>query len=381
MLKVQIHRRKSLVRKGSSPLRARNSLPRSFSARRKSSISTIVRSTLKSTRRNSISLISAKHQIRTQPHKSSLHGKLYPKAIPLSLSSRARNIPSSFSRSRSSSRSPSPGFSRSRSVSPVLPKTHHYKSSRRHGALNTGIVPPEYRVNVEISHLAAQFLNTRRSLPPIQIPNPIPNKTQWCNLPLYVISIREDRKQKFLNRFQGKNAQIFAGTHGKTMNMGSLRRAGRLVNNQLKTGEIGCYDSHIRLLEKIVRDKIPLTIICEDDVNLTASPAQSSYLNMLMEETKSVPFDIMYLSWFRPMGGSTITAHTKSQTSFCQLWSFLITLEGAKKLLKDPKVFAMHYPVDVAYFNAAKRGVIKSLLACPPLCLTVGENSDTRHLR
>jgi len=370
MLKVHLPRRKSLPRKISNPHR---NIPRSFSIRH----NIIVRSGLKSTRRNSISLISAKHQIRAQPHKS-LHSKLYPKTI--TPFSRGRGPSSPFSRSHSRSRSPSPGFSRSRSVSPILPKTHHYKSSRRHGTLNVGIVPREYQVNVEISHLAAQFLNTKRSLPPIQLPS-VGTKNQWCGLPLYVISIREDRKQSFLRRFQGPNAQVFSGTHGRTMDVGSLRRSGRLVNNQLKPGEIGCYDSHIRLLEKIVREKIPFTIICEDDVNLTASPAQSSYLNMLMEETKSVPFDILYLSWFRPMGGSTMTAHTKSQTSFCQLWSFLITLEGAKKLLKDPKVFAMHYPVDVAYFNAAKRGVIKSLLACPPLCLTVGENSDTRHLR
>ena len=244
-------------------------------------------------------------------------------------------------------------------------------------------VPESYNtINREISNLAAQFSKPRRHglLPPITLPS-TGGSPQWpVSVPVYAISINSNRQDKFKRRFLHPST-IWAGTNGKTLDIGKLKRESVLISNHLTRGEIGCYDSHLRLWEKLVRDKTPMAIICEDDVNLTGDANQSSYLNTLLSEVKPVPFDIMFLSWFRPAGGNTVTAHTHQQWCFHQLWAYLVTQEGLKKILADVKVKKMHVPVDVALWDSHSRGVIRNVVAYPPLCLTVGEHSDTRGIR
>lgn len=289
-------------------------------------------------------------------------------------------------RSSSTSRSPSRNSigsarSKSRSESPIFPKTHFRKSAHNHGPLQRTSVPASYNINREISNLAAQFSNLRRRrLPPISLP--ITNGSpQWpLSIPIYAISINQVRQERFKQRFLHAST-IWEGTRGKNMDIGKLKREGNLISNHLTRGEIGCYDSHLRLWEKLVRDKTPMAIICEDDVNLTGDANQACYFNTLLSEVETVPFDIMFLSWFRPAGGNTITTHTHQQWCFHQLWAYLVTYEGLKKILSDVKVKKIHVPVDVALWESHSRGVIRNLVAYPPLCLTVGENSDTRGIR
>jgi glycosyl transferase family 25 len=206
--------------------------------------------------------------------------------------------------------------------------------------------------------------------------------TQWpSHIPIYVISINPTRQQRFKQRFRGGEVNFWDGTHGKTMDIGKLKRDGVLKTNELTRGEIGCYDSHQRLWEFMIKSNIPMAIICEDDVNLTGDANQSQYFNTLLSELSNTNYDILFLSWFRPSGGSSVTSHTHSQWCFHQLWAYLITLDGSKKLLSDNRVKQMHVPVDVAMWESHTRSNVRNLVAFPPVCLTVGEYSDTRNIR
>ena len=281
---------------------------------------------------------------------------------------------------------------------------------------NQRVVWNKYNINAEISLLAEQFLKSGKSLPIIQTPQVSSGKTWPTNIPLYFITIKPDRQAAFLRRF-GKDFKPektssssssssssplkpqsqpqshppqstqkiipipWQGVNGKILDVNKLTRERKLMNPSLIKGEIGCYFSHMKLWEKIVSDKTPLTIICEDDVNLTANPTQAEYLNQILTETKNVPFDILFLSWFRFDGGRFVTQHTKDQWTFCQLWAYAITLEGAKKLLADEKVRNMYEPVDVALWSSCVRKRVRNLVVYPPLCLTVGESSDTANLK
>jgi hypothetical protein len=272
--------------------------------------------------------------------------------------------------------------SMSRSKSPVFPKTHFRTSTRQHGKVNSGNVPSEYHINREISNLASQFSKTRRgnSLPPISIPN-TSGSSEWpSNIPVYVISINTTRQERFKGRFNYPS-KIWKGTNGKTMDVGKLKREGILMSSSLTRGEIGCYDSHLRLWETLIREKTPMAIICEDDVNLTGDTNQAKYFNTLLEEIKPSNFDILFLSWFRPDGGVRATSHTRHQWCFHQLWAYLVTYDGLVKVMNDIRVRKMHMPVDVALWDAHSRGVIRNIVAYPPLCLTVGEHSDTQNIR
>lgn len=223
---------------------------------------------------------------------------------------------------------------------------------------------------------------SNRGLPPIDIPHVTPTTTKWNeSIPLYVISINPIRQRRFTQRLRGNKAHIWVGTNGQSMDVNQLRASGRLATWRLSRGQIGCFDSHVRLWEKVVSDKTPYTIICEDDVNLIGNQDQMAYLNTLLDEVQTTNFDVLFLSWFRPDGGRPFTKHTRSQWTFCQLWSYVITLDGAKRLLASDVIRHIRDPVDVAMWQAHSRGTIKSIVAYPPLCLTVGESSSTRRIR
>ncbi len=272
-------------------------------------------------------------------------------------------------------------FSQSRSRSSMFPKTHHRKSYII-DEKKTSRIPSEYHINDEIYKLASKFTNSRSlsALPKLEIP--VTNgSSQWpIDIPIFVISIDDKRRQNFHNRFQYPSTH-FAGTHGNTIDVPQWRRTRRLQSNILKLGEIGCYDSHLRLWQMLVKNNVQIALICEDDVDLTGNSIQSQYFNTLLNESSQTPFDVMYLSWFRPDGGRHNTEHTRVQWCFCQHWAYLITLNGLKKLLADEKITNITLPVDVALWEAHCRGVVQNIVAYPPLTLTVGERSDTSDLK
>jgi len=252
-----------------------------------------------------------------------------------------------------------------------------------HQPLVRSQVPGAYQVNREIANLAAQFSKARRGrngLPPLALPSTAGSPVWPSTLPVYVISINPVRRAKFQSRFAHPST-VWEGTIGKTLDLGRLKREGLLMSSHMTRGEIGCYDSHLRLCNKLARETCPLALLCEDDVALTGDAAQSRYLNTLLEELRSVPFDVLFVSWFRPTGGKSLTPHTRQQWCFNQLWAYVVSREGLRKMCADPKLRKMHVPVDVALWDAHARGVLRNVVAYPPLCLTVGEHSDTRGIR
>lgn len=329
---------------------------RKISSQQKNPISSLIRH-----RRNSMPPSYRQHSLRKQQQKHS---------IGRSMSRTSSRV--SFGSARSMSRS----------KSPVFPKTHFRPSTRNHGKVNRGNVPSEYKVNREIFNLASHFSKSKRgnALPAISIPD-TSGSIEWpIDIPIYVISINGLRQERFKKRFKHP-ITIWEGTNGKTIDIGKLKREGILMSSSLTRGEIGCYDSHLRLWEKLIREKTPMAIICEDDVNLTGDTNQAKYFNTLLEETKLSKFDILFLSWFRPNGGVGVTSHTRQQWCFNQLWAYLVTYDGLVKVMNDIKMRKMHMPVDVALWDAHSRRIIQNIVAYPPLCLTVGEHSDTRNIR
>ena len=277
--------------------------------------------------------------------------------------------------------SPSPIRTRTSSRMFQKPQIQSKSIQRKNSPSKLKTIPVEYEINSEIASLASHLLQGNRPqlLPPIGIPE-TSGSIQWpTNLPTFVISISPTRQRNFMDRFQHK-CTPFDGTNGKTINESQWRRENRLVSYDLKRGEIGCYDSHLRLWKMLIQNEIPVALICEDDVNLTGNSQQSQYLNTLLSEAKQTPFDMMYLSWFRHSGGSTNTTHTRVQWCYCQTWAYIVTLEGMKKLIADPNTQKIHLPVDVALWEAHCRGVVRNIVAYPALTLTVGERSDTRHI-
>lgn len=227
-------------------------------------------------------------------------------------------------------------------------------------------------VNAEISFLTRAF---NGNIPPLTLPRlltPVP--PAWpTHIPVYVISIRPERLAAFARRFPHP-FRHWPGTNGSV-----LSRTKPL--STLRPGEIGCFDSHRRLWTHIAQQDQELAIICEDDVNLVASPEQCNYLDMLLREVETRQYDALFLSWFRPRPDASLppppSAHTRMQWTFCQLWCYLVTKRGAQRMVDC--IQTMRQPVDVALDTARCLNQLSNLVAYPPLCLTVGARSDTAN--
>lgn len=127
-------------------------------------------------------------------------------------------------------------------------------------------------------------------------------------------------------------------------------------------GEIGCMVSHIKIWERIVKEGLQKTLILEDDFNPQGNIS-------LLEEPK-VEYDIAYLGRWKVdknaeeehVGGSWV----RPIASYCT-HAYVVTLEGAKKLLKNYKIKQNLIPADeflAATYTKHRRDDIAALF--PP---------------
>lgn len=234
--------------------------------------------------------------------------------------------------------------------------------------------------NQELQRLAREFGNQHLNLPPSPISGAVGGKggASWpADLAVNYISIRDDRASAFARRVQNKTIPIkqFHGVHGRT-----LARV-----NGLRQGEVGCSASHRRLWAQLAADPaVTHAIIAEDDANLVLDVTQMSYIVTLIAEAKSANVDLIYLSWFQGYRSIPINVSTHLRSvfeSYIQLWCIYVTKAGLQKLTRTfpPANNQLNIPIDVAVRNIS--GTLRSCVAWPPVCWSVGCASDTVNLR
>lgn len=117
---------------------------------------------------------------------------------------------------------------------------------------------------------------------------------------------------------------------------------------RLTPGELGCYLSHIRVLELMVARDLPVALILEDDVEVTGDLA--AQLQAVLAEGDQLP-DVVKLSGTRPVGeplrtlrdGSRIIRSTSAPaTTVAAVW----TLAGARRFLAA--AMPPRWPIDMA---------------------------------
>ena len=99
-------------------------------------------------------------------------------------------------------------------------------------------------------------------------------------------------------------------------------------------GEIGCILSHRKVWAQVVKEKLPCTLILEDD----AISLKRDFINIIINLKTYLPndWDILLLGFWLHMGdnGIKINKYIHSVGNFCLLHSYLISQQGARKLLK-----------------------------------------------
>jgi len=122
----------------------------------------------------------------------------------------------------------------------------------------------------------------------------------------------------------------------------------------LSAGDIGCQQSHLKIYKKIVQDKIPLSLILEDDISFDDDLV--FFVNQIKngEITLPTPLDLLFLGYWAAEIGSTETrCRSKAKLGFFSrrnfagkftigkpihsLWTtlgYIVSLEGARKLFE-----------------------------------------------
>jgi GR25 family glycosyltransferase involved in LPS biosynthesis len=137
-------------------------------------------------------------------------------------------------------------------------------------------------------------------------------------------------------------------------------------------GEVGCMVSHIHIWERIVAEGLDRVLILEDDFN------PLNKISDLEEPTED--FDIAYLGRWKisknakekSIGGSWVIP----SASYCT-HAYVVTLEGAKKLLNDYKIKQNLIPADeflASTYTKHRRPDIAALF--PPTIKAIAVNKE-----
>lgn len=126
---------------------------------------------------------------------------------------------------------------------------------------------------------------------------------------------------------------------------------------QLTHGEIGCFESHRRVWQKMVDEGIPVACVLEDDVLVASDFAALDIPSSILDELDLIKVD--YDTVRSPCYGAERIPITEARsisrmlTTETSTGCYIITLRGAQKLLKG----CQHYmlPVDTMMFSIHSR--------------------------
>lgn len=218
----------------------------------------------------------------------------------------------------------------------------------------------------------------------------------------FVINLKETkegkRRMNVLNKHKilAKYITRFPGVYGKTYNYnkeikkGILKKKwdyGRWLGKRSKIidmsdGECGCALSHYYLWKKIVDEKIPVTMVLEDDAISVHPDFERNIFKLKSYLPKN--WDIFLLGFYLNKGpnGKRLNRYIYSVDNFVLLHSYLITYEGAKKLLNQ---IPINMPLDSWISSKSKKiniyrhGLAKNQ-SWRPSSLLIRQQRDTKQI-
>lgn len=174
------------------------------------------------------------------------------------------------------------------------------------------------------------------------------------NIPIFIISLVDSPRRKIIaERLNGLGLEFifFDAVYGKNLSDEDLSKIDYEfypknydARKPLTLGEIGCAMSHIKLYEYLVENSIERAIVLEDDAILSLyfkeilldamSKISPKYEILFLDHGKAkiYPFPKNLVERYRL--ARYISPSKKSKRTIIRTTGYLITLEGAKKLLK-----------------------------------------------
>ena len=188
------------------------------------------------------------------------------------------------------------------------------------------------------------------------------------NVKIFVINLAraDERKAAMLAQLKGIDAEFFTATDGKNLNATEKKLYQKLIKMPddfnryhliqqkmallyppLFDGEIGCYLSHYRLLQHIVKQKIEYAVILEDDLIM-----QDDWYDVAKMLANSYhAWDAVRLCGLRKRKFDKLESLdagyclAKLHNTACGAQAYMVTHQGAKKLLHLLRFMTL--PVDI----------------------------------
>jgi len=206
-------------------------------------------------------------------------------------------------------------------------------------------------------------------------------KLEWPHqlMPMIAISMRAHRYQDLERRMRhwASLITLLPATQGTKLNYAKWDQMGRCPLRRLSHGQMGCYESHVRVWKLIVQERLPRALVLEDDADIVYSEKTVQRLNEFLHELERIPdWDVAYLGNV-PLHPPkrTLAPHINEPSYWEGLYCYMITYEGARKLL--PTMFPMRQAIDVHVGNQMRKGLIRGVMMNPALCYVVPVVSDT----
>lgn len=196
--------------------------------------------------------------------------------------------------------------------------------------------------------------------------------------PIFAISLRKHRFNDLLVRMKQWSPLItlLPASDGHKISPDRWAGMGRL-KVQLCSGQIGCYESHVRTWQKIVDQHLRSALILEDDADITYTQTTVDRLNQFLAESKTITnWDVAYIGniGLHPIK-QKLTDHITEPSNWEGLYTYYITNAGAQKLLKN--AFPINSAIDIYVGAEARAGRIRTVSMTPSLNYVVPVDSDT----
>lgn len=171
---------------------------------------------------------------------------------------------------------------------------------------------------------------------------------------IYVLSIRPARYASMMKRLGpilSLRVQPVIGVSGATLSMDKLRREGtyakKYADLSMTRGAVGCFLSHVRAWEALVRSGEAHALVLEDDANMPVTPRFAARLKAAIADLdKSVPeWGVLLLG--RGTNSRAVSRVSPGVVRVCKSWglfSYIISRAAAIDLLS--KWRPMYRPVD-----------------------------------
>jgi hypothetical protein len=197
----------------------------------------------------------------------------------------------------------------------------------------------------------------------------------------FAISIRPERMQALRRRFGPWSCHVthFPGTNGRNINPNAMKPN---IAGKFSRGEIGCYNSHVRLWNQISKendDKIFLVL--EDDAAIFYNKETSQRLRLLFDELKELQnlWDIVYLGHYSDdTAGARVAPFLYEAPLWQGLFACLLTPKAARALSEH--AWPMRHQSDKYVGEFISSGKFRALRMDPRLGYVVTAWSDTMKI-